>query len=65
MKREKHACAVQRKYAKNIVLQHPFLAGGLNLDTSCPSLLLAALLSQREDKKPQKSETISTMVQHL
>jgi hypothetical protein len=35
---------------ENKVLPHPFLAGGLNLDTPHPSLLLAALLSQREDK---------------
>jgi hypothetical protein len=54
---------VQRKYAKNKVLPHPVLARGLNLDTLHPSLLLAALLSQREDKQLQKSTTLSTTVQ--
>jgi hypothetical protein len=34
---------------KNKVPPHPILAGGLNLDTPHPSLLLTALLSQRED----------------
>jgi hypothetical protein len=48
---------------KNKVLPHPVLTRGLNLDTPHPSLLLAALLSQREDKKLQKSTMLSTMVQ--
>jgi hypothetical protein len=55
---------VQRKNQKNKVLPHPILARGLNLDTLRPNLLLAASLSQREDKKPRKSETVSMMVQH-
>ena len=48
---------------KNKVLPHPVLTRGLNLDTPHPSLLLAALLSQREDKQLQKSTTLSTTVQ--
>ncbi len=48
---------------KNKVLPHPVLTRGLNLDTPHLSLLLAALLSQREDKKLRKSIMLSTTVQ--
>jgi hypothetical protein len=49
---------------KNKMLPHTLLAGGLDLDTLRPSILLIASVSQREDKKPQQLEKISTSVQH-
>jgi hypothetical protein len=57
-RREKLSCAAQRKYADEM-LSHPLLAGGFDLDTPHPGILLTASVSQREDKKPWQLKTSS------
>jgi hypothetical protein len=47
---------------KNKMLLHPLLAGGFDLNMPRPGILLAALVSQREDKKPWQLKTSSKKV---
>ncbi len=44
----------EKKMQKNKMLSHPLLAGGFNLDTPCPGIILAASVSQKEDENPWK-----------